>query len=226
MSRILSAHQPAYLPWLGYFDKIKKSDVFVYLDDVQFETNSFINRNQIKTPQGLQWLTVPVHTSKHLSKTVSQTMISNEEWKRKHLKAIELNYKRAPFFEIYYPVIVDSINLADTKSISDVCWSMMYLWQVILSLWNTQIVRSSSLGLEDLPKSLKLVEMCKKLNSNVYLSGINGKNYIDEEIFRKEGIKVLYQNYFYVEYPQLWGNFVPNLSIIDFLMNVGNVRLV
>ena len=93
---ILSAHQPAYLPWLGYFDKIARADVFVYLDTVQFEKNSFINRNQIKTPQGAQWLTIPVRTKGHMSASLRTTEIDDsQKWRSKHIKSIETNYRKA-----------------------------------------------------------------------------------------------------------------------------------
>src|SRR6202040_3775048 len=96
---ILSIHQPAYLPWLGYFDRIARSDKFVYLDNVQFERNSFINRNRIKTPHGPIWLTIPVRLKEHFNRTIADIEIdAQQDWKRKHLRSIEQNYRRAPDF--------------------------------------------------------------------------------------------------------------------------------
>src|ERR1035437_4150954 len=100
---ILTAHQPAYLPWLGYFDKIIKSDIFVYLDTVQFEKNSFTNRNKVKTPQGAAWLTVPVKIKGHIGKTMMEIEIDNsQDWRKKHLNTIFMNYKKAARFEECY----------------------------------------------------------------------------------------------------------------------------
>ena len=107
---ILSAHQPAYLPWLGYFDKIIKSDVFVFLDTVQFEKNSFINRNKIKTPQGSVWLTVPVKLKGHLDVPLLKIEIDHKiNWQKNHLKSIYLNYKKAPHYKEGYFKIEESI---------------------------------------------------------------------------------------------------------------------
>ena len=99
---IISAHQPAYLPWCGYFQRISMSDVFVILDEVQFEKNSFTNRNQIKTSNGVFWLTVPVRLKGHLSSNIKQIEISdNGQWAKKHWKTIKQNYLKAPFFDLY-----------------------------------------------------------------------------------------------------------------------------
>lgn len=228
--RILSANQPAYLPWLGYFDKIKKSDVYVYMDDVQFEKNSFTNRNQIKTATGPLWLTIPVHIKNHFEETVSSTYIFRIDdcWKTKHLKTIELFYNKAPYFKIYFPFVESLILTLDTQhctSISDFCWDNLEKFLSNLNLCETEIIKSSSLGLEQ-SKSARILEMCQKLNADIYLAGILAKDYLIEEEFKKAGIKIIYQNYTYYEYPQLWGKFMPNLSIIDFLMNVGNPKLI
>jgi hypothetical protein len=122
---ILSAHQPAYLPWLGYFDKIARADVFVYLDTVQFEKNSFINRNRIKTPQGAQWLTIPVKMKDHLSATLRDTEIECvQPWGSKHLKTIRMNYSRAEFFDACCRKL--AALLADPQtSLAELCWRQL-----------------------------------------------------------------------------------------------------
>src|SRR5580704_11293436 len=103
---MLSAHQPAYLPWLGYFHKIAQADVFVYLDSVQYEKNSYINRNQIKTPQGASWLTIPVKTKGHMGGSLRTTNIDDSQpWRSKHLKSIEMNYRKASRFDLCFPKI-------------------------------------------------------------------------------------------------------------------------
>ena len=127
---IVTAHQPAYLPWLGYFDKIARADVFVFLDDVQFEKNSFINRNKIKTAQGGQWLTIPVRSKGHTDDTLRTTRVNAEvPWREKHLKAVALNYKKAPFFEQRYPKL-ESLYNSDEELLSE-----LHLNQVPVCEW-------------------------------------------------------------------------------------------
>ena len=112
---ILTAHQPCYLPWLGLFDKISSCDVFCYFDIVQYQRKDYNNRNKIKTSNGELWLSVPVESKGHLDKNVSDILIIQDKWVTKHLKSIELNYKKAPFFHDYFPEL-QSILINESKS--------------------------------------------------------------------------------------------------------------
>lgn len=214
---ILSAHQPAYLPWLGYFDKIARSDVFVYLDTVQFEKNSFINRNQIKTPQGALWLTIPVKSRGHMEGTLLSTEIDDSQpWRRKHLKSIEMNYRKSQGFDRYFSKIEKIINISETN-ISDYCFQQLMFWCQELNI-KTKIVRSSTLPINS-TKSNLVLDLCKQLKADNYLSGLFGKNYLIEKDFESAGVKIEYQNYNSPIYSQLWGGFVPNLGVVDAWMN-------
>lgn len=214
---ILSAHQPAYLPWLGYFDKIARADIFVYLDTVQYEKNSFINRNQIKTPQGLLWLTIPVKSKGHMSSSLITTEIDcGQAWKKKHIKSIEMNYRKAANFELNFPKICDLINMP-IENLADYCYIQLKFWCEQLNI-KTRIVRSSELQLYTFKSDL-ILELCQTLSATRYFSGALGRDYLVEDDFDAAGIDVEYQNFTCLNYPQLWGGFTPNLSILDAWMN-------
>ena len=214
---ILSAHQPAYLPWLGYFDKIAHADVFVYLDTVQFEKNSFINRNQIKTPQGALWLTIPVKTKGHTSGSLRTTEIDDTQpWRAKHLKSIEMNYRKAPNFETCFSKIEALIRLPESN-LAEYCFHQLKFWLDELGI-DTRIVRSSELPIES-AKSDLILDLCKHFSAMKYLSGALGRDYLVEDDFKKAGIFIEYQSYSPQAYPQLWGKFIPYLSTLDWWMN-------
>ena len=214
---ILSAHQPAYLPWLGYFDKIARSDVFVYLDTVQFEKNSFINRNQIKTPQGALWLTIPVKTKGHTSGSLLTTEIDDKQpWRIKHLKSIEMNYRKAPRFEEYFPKIQALLTMPESN-LAEYCLHQLRFWLDELQI-DTRIVRSSELPITS-AKSDLVFDLCQHFGAQDYLSGALGRNYLVEEDFSNAGIIIEYQSFKPPVYPQLWGDFIPYMGILDWWMN-------
>lgn len=214
---ILSAHQPAYLPWLGYFDKIARADVFVYLDTVQFEKNSFINRNQIKTPQGPMWLTIPVRTKGHTSASLRSTEIDDAQpWRTKHLKSIEMNYRKAPFFEECFPKIENLILKSETN-LAEYCFHQLQFWLNEFAI-DTQVVRLSELPIDSVKSDLVL-DLCQYFSADYYFSGTLGRNYLIENDFNKLNISIEYQNFKSFTYPQLWGDFVPYLGILDYWMN-------
>ena len=214
---ILSAHQPAYLPWMGYFDKITRADVFVYLDTVQFEKNSFINRNQIKTPQGSLWLTIPVKTKGHTSGSLRTTQIDDSQpWRTKHLKSIEMNYRKAARFDECFPKIEALLTIPESN-LANFCFHQLRFWLEELGI-GTRVVRSSELLIAG-AKSNLVLDLCKEFGAQRYLSGALGRNYLDEEEFGKVGIAIDYQRYEPSGYPQLWGDFVPNLGILDWWIN-------
>ena len=221
---ILTAHQPAYLPWLGYFDKIARSDIFIFLDTVQFEKNSFINRNKIKTPNGPIWLTIPVLQKGHTDSTLLETKIYNtKRWKVKHLRSIHMNYSKAKFFEINYPKL-QKLYSEDYDILSDLCYYQLLSWLKELNI-KTEVIRSSKLGIYS-KKSDLILDLCRHFNATEYISGILGKNYLEESKFEKNKIKILYQKYKHPVYEQLYGDFVPNMSIVDFWMNTYNYDLI
>ena len=216
---ILSAHQPAYLPWLGYFDKIARADLFVYLDSVQFEKNSYIKRNRIKTPQGALWLTIPVKMKGHLSATLRDSEIdSSQPWRAKHLKSIAMNYSKAPHFRDCFARLEGLMSGTETN-LAELCWQQLCFWLAELRI-ATRVVRSSVLPVAASKTNL-ILELCRHFGANHYISGALGRDYLIEGDFRAAGISLEYQNYVHPVYPQLWGEFLPNLSIVDPWMNCG-----
>jgi len=217
---IVAIHQPNFLPWLGYFYKLAKSDVFVLLDNVQYTKNSFINRNRIKTPQGAIWLTVPVKIKGRFGQLIKDVEINNMvDWRRKHLGALEANYKKARFFE---PIFQGLKNIYYAHD-----WNNLYRFNVRLLEWvlsilklEKKVVRASELNVKG--KSTRLIiDIVKAVGGKVYLSGFGGAKYQDEKLFKEEGIELRYYEFSHPVYPQLWSDFIPNLSIIDLLFNCG-----
>lgn len=216
---ILSAHQPAYLPWLGYFGKIICADVFIFLDTVQFEKNSFVNRNKIKTPQGPQWLTIPVKIKGHTNSTLRDLFVDEAQpWRSKHLKSIELNYRKAPHFEECFPELSEMFSMRESN-LSELCWRQLQFWLTEFDI-KVKVVRSSDLPVSS-KKSDLVLDLCKCFGADHYLSGTLGKNYLDEDSFAAAGISIEYQDFQHPVYPQLWSNFEPNMSIVDYWMNCG-----
>jgi hypothetical protein len=214
---ILSAHQPAYLPWIGYFDKIARADVFVYLDTVQFEKNSFINRNQIKTPQGAQWLTIPVKTKGHTSGTLRTTEIDESQpWRARHLKSIQMNYRKASRFAECFPKIEELLAMPESN-LAKYCFHQLRFWLKEFEI-ETRIVRSSELLISS-SKSDLVLDLCRHFGAERYLSGVQGRAYLDEAHFGENGIAVEYQSFVPPVYFQPWGEFIPNLGILDWWMN-------
>jgi len=217
---ILTAHQPAYLPWLGLFHKIAVSDIYVYLDSVQFEKNSFINRNKINTASGPVWLTVPVFAKNHFNKTIKDLEIDNsKDWRTSHWKSIYLNYKKALYFSKYAEFFEDTYK-KEWRYLADLCDHMLRYFLKELGI-KVDYYKSSELGLKE-HKSELILEMSKKLGANLYVFGALGKDYAKKEGFAEAGIKIYFQDYRHPKYSQLWGKeFSPYMGIVDLLFNCG-----
>jgi len=221
-SRIVAIHQPNFLPWIGYFYKIAKSDIFVFLDNVQYTKNSFINRNKIKTPQSAMWLTVPV--SFNFGQLINEVKINNEiNWREKHIRTLEMNYKRANFFEDVFEIIKKIYYLKNWQNLSDFNISLTKTIASYLGL-DKPFVKSSALGIKGKSTEL-LIQIVKKVGGNVYLSGFGGAKYQEEGLFKNEGIKLVYYNFTHPIYKQLWNGFIANLSIVDLLFNAGHTSI-
>jgi len=213
----ISIHQPAYNPWLGYFDKIQHSDSFIFLDSVQFEKNSFINRNKIKTPNGLLWLTVPVKTKDYKTKSIGEIEIDySRDWIKSHLRAIEINYAKSINFEKIYSFWKEHLEEKE-PFLADLCYKQLLGLNKLLNI-NKPIIRSSKLENKG-KKSELILNLCVAQRATEYISGVNGKEYLDVEEFNNRGINVKFQNFISPNYNQLYGTFIPNLGILDFLMN-------
>lgn len=217
---IVGIHQPNFLPWLGYFYKLAKSDVFVLLDNVQYTKNSFINRNRIKTPQGAKWFTVPVKIKGRFGQLIEDVEINNlVDWRKKHLGALEANYKKARFFETIFQELK---TIYYTDDWSNLCELNIQLLEWVLSMLKLEkkLVRASDLNVEGESTQL-LINIVKTLGGDVYLSGFGGAKYQEEKLFKEAGITLAYYEFEHPIYPQLWSDFIFNLSIIDLLFNHG-----
>lgn len=216
---IVAIHQPQFMPWLGYFDKMDKCDVFVFLDNIQYKKNEYQNRNRIKTSQGWQWLTVP--TNYRFPQKISEVTIdSTTDWRKKHLHAIEFNYGKSPYFNKYIDVFRELYGL-DRLLLSDINMACVRMLRDLLGV-GTELLVSSETGISCGEPNLRLIELCRKLGADTYLAGRDGKNYMDLEMFRAAGITVRFQEFNHPVYPQLFGNFEYYMSAIDLLFNCGN----
>lgn len=216
-TRTLAVLQPGYLPWLGFFEQVKRASTFVIYDDVQFDKNGWRNRNRIKGNSGPIWLTVPVHGS--TSQKICEVRIDNKlPWRRKHLSSIEMNYKKAPYYELYMPRLKE-IFAQDWDFIAEL--DMVLIEQ--LCKWleiGTPLVRSSSLTVAG-DRNSKLVNLCKTFNCQTYFSGAAAQDYLDQDLFKGEGIQVEWQDFKHPVYQQMHGEFIPFLSVLDLLLNCG-----
>lgn len=220
---ILTAHQPVYLPWLGLFHKIALADEFCYFDDVQYQIKDFNNRNKIKTANGGLWLTTPVLTVGYREKKIREIEINNSiDWRKKHWKSIYLNYKKAPYFNKYADFFEDTYK-KEWQHLTDLNEYMLKWFLQELGI-KIDYYKASELNFRGYKSSLVL-DMCKKLKANLYIFGVLGKGYAEEEKFNKEGIKIYFQDYKHPVYPQLHGEFLPYMSIIDLLFNCGSKSL-
>lgn len=221
---IMSAHQPAYLPWLGYFDKIKRSDIFIFLDTVQFEKNSFTNRNKIKTKDGPIWLSIPVIKKDHLEKKMNEIVIDKRtHWQKKHLNSLQISYAKAQYYKELFPSLREIYN-NEYELLVDATWDHLNYWLRILNI-QTKIIKSSELNINS-KKSDFVLDLCKSVGADYYISGALGRNYIEIEKFRKVGIEVEFQEYNHPTYEQLYGEFIPNMGIVDLVMNTDNYDII
>ena len=215
---IVAVHQPQYLPWLGYFDKIRQADIFCYLDSVQYKKNDWQNRNRIKTSQGWQWLTVPVQF-KYPQKICEVKINPTVKWRQKHLQALITNYRRAPFFNQYIG-IYEQIYSENWQFVSELNIRLIERLKEALGLGNKTAIRSSQLELSQDPTD-RLVDICKAVKANTYLSGQDGVKYMDLERFNANGIQVVIQDYQHPVYPQMFEGFESHMSVVDLLFNCG-----
>ncbi len=218
---IVSIHQPHFLPWLGYFNKVFHSDVFVWLHNVQYRKNYFQNRTKIKNPFDDKevWLTVPVKAS--LSDSIDQVKIADAKWANKAMKTIEQFYRKAPYFDRYFEKLINTFDQsADLDAINYTTFSFL-----LKELeYPGKVVRVEDLAVTTLDPNDRLIEICQKLGSSHYIAGKGGKNYLDEEKWTASGMKISWQafNPEALHYDQLGKTFLPSLSIIDCLFNIGS----
>jgi len=216
--------QPGFLPWLGFFEQVYQCDAFVIYDDVQYDKHGWRNRNRIKAAQGPQWLTVPVHFSLKEPQECRYVKIDNTaDWRRKHLVAIRQNYSNAPFFSRHYPLFEEGLSLAWDKLI-DVDMFFLRGLAKSLGLQTRNFIFSSTLKSTG-DRITRLLNICKELGADTFYEGAAGRNYLDQSVFKAQGIDLIFQDYPHPEYRQQFGAFLPYLSVVDLLFNEGNDSL-
>ncbi|MFO7709632.1 MAG: WbqC family protein [Desulfobacterales bacterium] len=215
---IVAIHQPQYLPWLGYFGKMLQSDVFCYLDTVQFKKNEWQNRNRIKTAQGWQWLTVPV-TYRYPQRIGAVGIDNTADWARKHLQALQTNYRRAPFFESHFPAI-EAVLRRRWESLSALNLELIECIRGILGIGHKPAALASAISASDEPTE-RLIDICRELGADTYLAGAGARAYMDAGRFARSGVRLLTQAFEHPVYPQRFNGFTPQLAIVDLIFNCG-----
>jgi len=215
--------QPTYLPWLGYFDLMDQVDAFVFLDTVQFEKQSWQQRNRIKTPTGLQWLTVPVVFRGRLGQKVQEVGIRDNSFRRKHLRAIELNYARAPFFEKYFPGLAEILERIDTGAHLAHLNRRLIEWIAGLLGIQPRLILASDLG-EGGKRTQLLANICRKVAATQYISPIGSAAYLlaEMDVLDAANVDTVFHNYDHPKYRQLFPPFLPFASVMDLIFNEGD----
>lgn len=220
---IISINQPAYLPWLGYFNRIIKSDLHVVLDHVQFEKNSFTNRNKILLNKQVLWLTIPILTKGQFNNlNINTVKMDITNWRKKHWLSIKQAYSKSLFWSSFYEQL-ENIYIYKYDVLNEFLKSFLGFFLQYMEI-NTSIEYSSNYHFHE-KKSDLVLEICKKFNATKYISGPLGKNYLEEYKFFKSDIEIVYDNYVHPIYPQISDKFIYNMSIIDLMANCGKKSL-
>lgn len=222
---IAAIHQPQFIPWLGYFDKIDQSDVFIFLDNVQYKKNEYQNRNKIKTVSGWQWLTVPVLYE--FPQKINEVRINNKtDWRKKHIHALVTNYSKAKYFEKYFGYF-EKLYSREWKFISDISIEVTKQLAEFLGIKKRFYAASKLLSGTDKEEepTERLITLCRITGADTYLSGKDGAKYMDSKKFLESGIRLLFQDFQHPVYGQLFGKFEYYMSAIDLLFNHGEEGL-
>ena len=218
--------QPSYIPWRGYFDQIRRADVFVFYDDVQYDKHGWRNRNQIKTTQGKQWITIPVH-SKGVTDGINIKDVRidwSKSWRKKHLNALTFAYSKAPFFESYQPWLESVYNRED-EFLADFTISTTVELARMLGITDTRFMRSSELPNLRGDKTDRVIDVLERVGATHYICGPSASSYMEPEKFDEAGIPFEYMEYNYPEYPQLHPPYDPFVTILDLLFMMGEDAL-
>lgn len=217
----IAISQPAYLPWSGFFDLVDQVDQFVLLDDAQFVKQSWHQRNRIKSPTGLLWLTVPVVFRGLLGQPLCEVMIRDTEFWEKHARAVEVNYGRARYFELYYPRLKEILQKCSVGGRLTHLSIELTRWLAKELNVTTPMVQSSALSVEG-KRSARLVSVCKLLGATDYVSPRSAVYLLEDvQLFTEGEVKVWFQNYTHPIYEQRFPPFAPYASALDLLFNHG-----
>jgi len=221
MTRSVAIVQSCYIPWKGYFDLIASVDEFILFDDRQFTRRDWRNRNKVKTPQGAQWLTIPVETKGKYLQRIDETLIGDPGWARQHWKTIAHNYAAAPCFAEYRERLEALFESATDRRLSVV---NRHFLEAINDLLGIRTTLSWSTDYEaEGTRSERLLSLCRAAGATHYLSGPSARSYLDEQLFADAGVDVSYFDYDgYPEYEQLHPPFDHNVTILDLILNTGS----
>ena len=219
----LAIIQPSYIPWKGYFEIIKDSDIFVFLDNVQYTVRDWRNKNFIKGPNGLIPLIVPVKGGR--DQLIRDARIDNFwHWQYKHRESLIHSYSHAPYFKKYFFLVEEIYVNNKWEHLSELDTFIIKELAQILDL-NTEFHYASDIGIDD-RKTQLIMSMCDHFNSEIYISGPRAQAYVEKDLLDKTGIEIIYKDYAnYRKYPQLFGPFVHGVSILDTLFNCGEDTL-
>ncbi|KPL18114.1 MAG: hypothetical protein AMJ92_09515 [candidate division Zixibacteria bacterium SM23_81] len=217
---IVACHQPYFMPWPGFFAKAMKADLLVLLDNVQFPLgSSWMSRNRIKTKDGQLWISVPVLRKGRGLQQIDRVEIFNErDWGKRHCQRLEYAYHHAPYFPDHRAFFEEVFRKEWTYLVKLNLAILNYLRSALEI--ETPFQLNSELEMNTKGTQL-LVDICQKLGAHVYLSSSPGKKFLDEKMFQQAGLDIKYFHYRPPAYPQLWGPFLPNLSVVDLLFNCG-----
>ncbi len=217
---ILTAHQVGYLPWLGFFAKVAQADLFCSFDAVQMTKKDWVTRNYIKTADGPLMLSVPVASKNHFEKLLKDVEIIPGRWIRKHMRAIEIAYRKAPHFEQHYAGVGAILDLySEGGLLMELNTDLLRYFLRALSI-QVPIVQASDHDFQG-EKSALVLDMCLKLKATTYIFGGEGESYADTAAFSTAGVMPVFQHFEHPVYPQLHGSFLPNMSVLDSLMMLG-----
>ena len=217
---LIACHQPNFMPWPGFFYKAMQAERLVLLDDVQFPLGgSWVNRNRLKNDQGELWLTVPVWKRGRSFQHINQVKICNEEnWQKKHLLSLKHAYIHAPYWD-EHGRFCQEVYQNPWQGLLDLNLTILDYLRAALEI-NEPFLRYSTLA-PAAKGSQRLVSICKALGANKYLTIASSHKYLDEQLFKRHGIQIIYYKYDPPIYPQLWGDFIANLSVLDLLLACG-----
>jgi hypothetical protein len=226
--KVISGHQPVYLPWIGLFHKFHLCDEFVYMDTVQYLKQDWNNRNKIRTPHGSFMLIVPIDKKKsgsNLDEIYLKTGDLDDKnfWQNQHLTNIKANYSKTPFFRELFPELENIYLNTIWEKLNDLCWAQFQLFVKFLGMEDKPIVKMSEVEFSGYKDELVL-DHCLKLDGDHVVFGTHGRDYVDLDKFHSHGIKVYFQNYNHPVYRQKFEPFEPYMSAIDLFFNHGKVK--
>jgi hypothetical protein len=217
---IVAIQQPEHLPWIGFFNKMAQCDLFVYLDNVQFKKRYFENRNKVNAKDGIKWLTVPVFTKGKYTQNINEVIVNNElDWKKKYTGLLEYAYKKSNYWIDIKNIVFPCLDV-NTEKLIDLNLALVERCRNYLQI-ETPTLLASTLDVDQFSGSDLIFEICLKTGADIYISGPDGRNYLQCDNFFNMGMSIIYHGFIHPAYPQIYGDFTSHLSILDLIANCG-----